>query len=191
MMLTPPLNQQVKYGVIHRLAVCPLLHRTHSRAPVFFSGGQDSALPCLGTIPLCPRGISGFDYGQRHKIELECRSRFISRLRGLFPDWPAKLGDDHLLDLCLVGQISDTALTADKAIEYERSGLPNRHNSLAGSSRRDHEAEGFYAGPVLAASIDQCRDKDCMSAGADLFPAIGLRDEASLRARIGGAPSAP
>jgi 7-cyano-7-deazaguanine synthase len=98
----------------------------HTHALVLFSGGQDSAT-CLAWALSRYDHVEtiGFDYGQRHKVELECRSRFISGLRGQFPDWSAKLAEDHLLDLGLLGQISDTALTAGKAIEYERSGLPN------------------------------------------------------------------
>jgi 7-cyano-7-deazaguanine synthase len=95
-------------------------------ALVLFSGGQDSAT-CLAwaldkydTVETI-----GFDYGQRHKVELECRVDFLARARSAFPHWSEKLGDDHMLDLGLLGQISDTALTADKAIEFASSGLPN------------------------------------------------------------------
>jgi 7-cyano-7-deazaguanine synthase len=67
----------------------------------------------------------GFDYGQRHRVELQCRTTFLQRLRAEFPQWSHRLGDDHLLDLSTLGRISETALTADKAIAYEKSGLPN------------------------------------------------------------------
>jgi 7-cyano-7-deazaguanine synthase len=95
-------------------------------ALVLFSGGQDSAT-CLAwaldrydTVETV-----GFDYGQRHKVELECRKSFVARLREQFPAWRKKLGEDHMLDLGLLGRISDTALTAEKQIEFEKSGLPN------------------------------------------------------------------
>jgi 7-cyano-7-deazaguanine synthase len=95
-------------------------------ALVLFSGGQDSAT-CLAWALSRYEHVEtiGFDYGQRHRVELECRTRFLEQVKSQWPHWAAKLGDDHLLDLGLLGQISDTALTAQKAIEYEQSGLPN------------------------------------------------------------------
>jgi 7-cyano-7-deazaguanine synthase len=67
----------------------------------------------------------GFDYRQRHSVELECRVAVIERLRQEFSDWSDRLGDDHVLDLDILGKISDTAMTADIAIAFEQSGLPN------------------------------------------------------------------
>ncbi len=91
-----------------------------------FSGGQDSAT-CLAWALERYDTVEtvGFDYGQRHKVELECRNVFIEELRVAFPAWDRKLGQDHFLDLGLLGEISDTALTADKRIEFAKSGLPN------------------------------------------------------------------
>ena len=95
-------------------------------ALVMFSGGQDSAT-CLAWALERYDTVEtvGFDYGQRHKVELECRNVFIEELRVAFPAWDRKLGQDHFLDLGLLGEISDTALTADKRIEFAKSGLPN------------------------------------------------------------------
>lgn len=95
-------------------------------ALVMFSGGQDSAT-CLAWALERYEAVEtiGFDYGQRHKVELECRKVFIEELRAAFPAWDKKLGKDHFLDLGLLGEISDTALTADKCIEFAKSGLPN------------------------------------------------------------------
>ncbi|SAK87863.1 exsB protein [Caballeronia glebae] len=97
-----------------------------TRAMVLFSGGQDSTT-CLAWALDRYEHVEtvGFDYGQRHSVELECRPKVLSRLREQFPDWGKKLGDDHMLDLSILGQISDTALTQGKAIEMEKSGLPN------------------------------------------------------------------
>ncbi|MFT3818620.1 MAG: 7-cyano-7-deazaguanine synthase QueC [Rubrivivax sp.] len=96
------------------------------RALVLFSGGQDSttclawALQRYGHVETL-----GFDYGQRHAVELDCRPVVLDALRAAFPDWSARLGEDHLLDLRTLGQISDTALTQSRAIELQAGGLPN------------------------------------------------------------------
>uniref|UniRef100_E1T3X0 7-cyano-7-deazaguanine synthase n=1 Tax=Burkholderia sp. (strain CCGE1003) TaxID=640512 RepID=E1T3X0_BURSG len=98
--------------------------KTH--ALVLFSGGQDSTT-CLAWALDRYQHVEtiGFDYGQRHAIELECRQTVLASLRKQFPEWTCKLGDDHMLDLSILGQISDTALTAGKAIEMQKNGLPN------------------------------------------------------------------
>jgi 7-cyano-7-deazaguanine synthase len=95
-------------------------------ALVLFSGGQDSAT-CLAWALACFSRVEtiGFDYGQRHKIELACRVRLIERLRREFADWNGTLGEDHLVDLAALGHISETALTRDTAIAFAESGLPN------------------------------------------------------------------
>ncbi len=97
----------------------------HDTALVLFSGGQDSAT-CLAWALERYRQVEtiGFDYGQRHRVELECRTTVLARLRADFPAWADRLGPDHLLDLSLLAQVSDTALTQDKAIELAASGLP-------------------------------------------------------------------
>ena len=97
-----------------------------SSALVLFSGGQDSATCLAWALDKYSRVETiGFNYGQRHSVELECRNQFISKLRQTHPDWSKKLGDDHLMDLSLLGQISDTALTQEKALQMQSSGLPN------------------------------------------------------------------
>ena len=95
-------------------------------ALVLFSGGQDSSTCLAWALERFARVETiGFDYGQRHRIELDCRAGVRESLAALKPDWAARLGDDHLLDLALLGQVSDTALTSDRAIEFEANGLPN------------------------------------------------------------------
>jgi 7-cyano-7-deazaguanine synthase len=98
----------------------------HDRALVLFSGGQDSTT-CLAWALQRYAAVEtvGFDYGQRHRVELDCRPAVLQRLRDAFPEWRARLGDDHLLDLQVLGQVSDTALTGEQAIEYQANGLPN------------------------------------------------------------------
>jgi 7-cyano-7-deazaguanine synthase len=95
-------------------------------ALVLFSGGQDSTACLAWALDRYQRVETlGFDYGQRHRIELSCRDTVRSALAQAFPIWGARLGDDHLLDLRLLGQIGDTALTSTRAIEWQANGLPN------------------------------------------------------------------
>ncbi|MES2992106.1 MAG: 7-cyano-7-deazaguanine synthase QueC [Pseudomonadota bacterium] len=96
------------------------------RALVLFSGGQDSTA-CLAWALERYTHVEtiGFDYGQRHRIELDARREVRAALLEAFPHWAARLGDDHLLDLALLGQLSDTALTDARAIEMTAQGLPN------------------------------------------------------------------
>jgi 7-cyano-7-deazaguanine synthase len=93
---------------------------------VLFSGGQDSAT-CLAWAldRFTLVETVGFDYRQRHRVELDCRTRVIDRLRRAFPRWAERLGEDHLVDLGVLGQLSDTALTRDSAIEFAENGLPS------------------------------------------------------------------
>jgi len=96
------------------------------RALVLFSGGQDSTT-CLAWALERYAHVEtlGFDYHQRHSVELECRLHVRLAFYAQFPQWARRLGDDHLLDLALLGQISDTALTDQRGIEMTKQGLPN------------------------------------------------------------------
>ena len=99
---------------------------TTDHALVLFSGGQDSTTTLAWALQRYAHVETiGFDYGQRHAVEMDCRPVVLAELRHQFPHWAARLGDDHVLDLRLLGRISDTALTQDKAIEFARNGLPN------------------------------------------------------------------
>lgn len=97
-----------------------------SRALVLFSGGQDSAT-CLAWALSRYAHVEtiGFDYGQRHAIELSVRPLLRDKLSTLVPDWAERLGDDHLIDLSLIAQISDTAMTQEIEIVMQENGLPN------------------------------------------------------------------
>jgi len=95
-------------------------------ALVLFSGGQDSTTCLAWALDRYERVETiGFDYGQRHAIELAQRGRIRNGLSELNPVWKARLGEDHTITLEALGTLSDTALTRDVAIGMEASGLPN------------------------------------------------------------------
>jgi 7-cyano-7-deazaguanine synthase len=95
-------------------------------ALVLFSGGQDSTVCLAWALARYARVETiGFDYGQRHAVELAQRPIIRSELAHRFPDWASRLGEDHLLTLATLGQISDTALTRDTQFAMTDAGLPN------------------------------------------------------------------
>jgi 7-cyano-7-deazaguanine synthase len=98
----------------------------NQRARVLFSGGQDSST-CLAWALSRYQHVEtiGFDYGQRHAIELTMRPQLLQKIRGLSPEWDQRLGEDHLLDLSLISQLSQTAMTENIAIQMQENGLPN------------------------------------------------------------------
>ncbi len=95
-------------------------------ALVLFSGGQDSTT-CLAWALERFAHIEtiAFDYRQRHRIELDQRLVVLAEVRRKFPAWSSRLGDDHLIDMGMLGQISDTSLTRTMAFALEKDGLPN------------------------------------------------------------------
>ena len=94
-------------------------------ALVLFSGGQDSTVCLAWALQRFARVETvGFDYGQRHAVELLVRPRLREKLAALHSDWAARLGEDHVLKLDALGAISDTALTRETTIEMAASGLP-------------------------------------------------------------------
>jgi 7-cyano-7-deazaguanine synthase len=95
------------------------------RALVVFSGGQDSAT-CLAWALARFEYVEtiGFDYGQRHAVELKCRGPLRAGMQRLSDDWNAKLGSDHTIDLGVLGSVSASALTADMPLGTRPDGLP-------------------------------------------------------------------
>jgi 7-cyano-7-deazaguanine synthase len=97
-----------------------------TQALVLFSGGQDSTTCLAYALARCDRVETiGFDYGQRHRIELDQRGKIREKIVAIDPLWAQRLGEDHLIDLGVLGQISATAMTRDVAITTEANGLPN------------------------------------------------------------------
>jgi 7-cyano-7-deazaguanine synthase len=98
----------------------------HTSALVLFSGGQDSTTCLAHALSRYARVETvAFDYRQRHAIELEARLDVLAQIKKQFPQWGPKLGPDHLLDLAVLGEVSETSLTRDVAIQMETGGLPN------------------------------------------------------------------
>ncbi|MGE5566231.1 MAG: 7-cyano-7-deazaguanine synthase QueC [Parcubacteria group bacterium] len=95
-------------------------------ALVLFSGGQDSSVCLAWALARYERVETvGFDYGQRHAVELDARRRVRGRIVAQFPQWAGRLGEDHMLDIRSFGALADSALTAERAIEMTERGLPS------------------------------------------------------------------
>ena len=95
-------------------------------ALVLFSGGQDSTVCLAWALDRFKRVETvGFDYGQRHKVELECRHNIRATFTHNFPTWAERLGEDHMLNLGVLGEVSETALTREAEITFNADGLPN------------------------------------------------------------------
>ena len=104
----------------------PFFYFMHTCALVLFSGGQDSTTCLAQALSKYERVETvAFDYGQRHIVELQARLNVLRELKSQFAPWACKLGEDHLLDLAVLGQVSETSLTRDVAFKIENSGLPN------------------------------------------------------------------
>jgi len=95
-------------------------------ALVLFSGGQDSTVCLAWALSRYGRVETvGFDYGQRHAVELAARQAVRKRMADELPAWAGRLGADHMLDMTGFGAVADSALTADRAIEMTDRGLPS------------------------------------------------------------------
>jgi 7-cyano-7-deazaguanine synthase len=95
-------------------------------ALVLFSGGQDSTTCLAWALERYSRVETiGFDYGQRHAIELTVRPQLLAEMRTHKPEWDARLGEDHMVDLSLISALSQTAMTEDIEIVMQENGLPN------------------------------------------------------------------
>jgi 7-cyano-7-deazaguanine synthase len=94
-------------------------------ALVLLSGGQDSTVCLAWALDRFARVETvGFDYRQRHHVELDVRPRIRRNIAALRPAWAQRLGDDHMIRLDALAAISETALTRDVAITIAENGLP-------------------------------------------------------------------
>jgi 7-cyano-7-deazaguanine synthase len=138
----------------------------HTTALVLFSGGQDSTTCLVQALSKYERVETvGFDYGQRHSVELQARLVVLRELRAQFPQWALRLGDDHLLDLAVLGQVSETSLTRDTAFKMESSGLPNTFLTLAAALAYRRDLQVLVTGVCETdfSGYPDCRD-DTMKA---------------------------
>lgn len=95
-------------------------------ALVIFSGGQDSATCLAWALSRFDRVETlGFDYGQRHVVELECRETLRAGMAAMKGHWKTAPGPDHTLTLDALGRVSETALTRETEITMTESGLPS------------------------------------------------------------------
>lgn len=95
-------------------------------ALVLLSGGQDSATCLAWALDRFERVETiGFDYGQRHRVELQCRTALREEFSKISVRWKERLGSDHLLPLATLGEISSTSLTEDVEIAMGENGIPN------------------------------------------------------------------
>ena len=98
----------------------------HTTALVLFSGGQDSTTCLAHALERYERVETlGFDYGQRHSVEMQARTVVLAQMRERFPNWTPFLGQDHVLSLDVLRQIGGSSLTEDTAIALQADGLPN------------------------------------------------------------------
>tara|TARA_R100000900_G_scaffold49706_1_gene39935 strand:+ start:57 stop:785 length:729 start_codon:yes stop_codon:yes gene_type:complete len=102
------------------------MSHSSTSALVLFSGGQDSTTCLAWALSRFDRVETvGFDYGQRHRIELECRDTIRQGLGALDADWKTRLGPDHMLDATVLKSLGETAMTHDVSIEMTEAGLPS------------------------------------------------------------------
>jgi 7-cyano-7-deazaguanine synthase len=153
---------------------------------VLFSGGQDSTVCLAWALARFARVETvGFDYGQRHAVELDARPRIREHMAALNADWKARLGEDHLIALDALAAISDSALTRNTAIEIADNGLPTTFVpgrnliflSFAGAIAYRRSARHLVAGMCETdySGYPDCRDDTVKAMQVALSLGLGRR----------------
>lgn len=157
-------------------------------ALVLFSGGQDSSTTLAWALERFARVETiGFDYGQRHAVELEARRRVRDAMASLRPQWAARLGRDEVIDLKGLGDISDTAMTREAEIFIAENGLPTTFvpgRNLVFLTMAAAVAYRRHVGVLVAGmcETDYSGYPDCRLAALDAqLRAINLGLDASFR----------
>jgi 7-cyano-7-deazaguanine synthase len=160
-------------------------------ALVLFSGGQDSTTCLAWALQRYERvDCVAFDYGQRHRVELDCRLEVLRELRAAFPAWSQRFGRDHLIDLSLLKSLGDSALTSERAIELQANGLPNTFVparnllflTVAAALAYRHDAGVLVGGMCQTdySGYPDCRDETMRAMQRALTLGLGLGLDAPL-----------
>ncbi len=95
-------------------------------ALVLLSGGQDSATCLAWALDRFDSVHTiGFDYGQRHRVELDCREPLRAGTAALNPAWARRLGPDLVLDARVLAGLSASALVSPTEIATPAGALPS------------------------------------------------------------------
>ena len=98
----------------------------NNSAMVLFSGGQDSAICLAWALNQFERVETvGFDYGQRHYVEMDCRPGLRNQISKEFPIWGERLCEDHMIDTRFISNLGETAMTHEIEIAIAEGGLPS------------------------------------------------------------------
>lgn len=94
-------------------------------ALVLLSGGQDSTT-CLAWALDRFEAVTtvGFEYGQRHSVEMQCRTVIREKIGRVNPVWQLRLCGDTVIDASILSSLSTTALTGPQEIGTTTEGLP-------------------------------------------------------------------
>lgn len=98
-----------------------------NRAVVVFSGGQDSSTCLYYALKRYDEVYTiGFNYGQRHAVELEFRQKFLDELSKFDPQSFKKYKGDKLIDMTSFKDLTDSALTrqSEAYVINENNNLP-------------------------------------------------------------------